>query len=618
MNSYRRSGNTVQIPKLKENEIKELDTIDTQTISEISDGNRAAVVSSEEVVDHDGVELSINGSDLDLDYSDVEDEQTVDNGRGEPGEIVSSDEETTQNAPPPPPAKKKNFKSGDTGVKSFAKFQHLKDDSEFSDFIDIMLDKKLSQKKGDEPDRRASTKHRNKERGNLIKSPSDTTLYSPALRKANNIQANSQEQQIREFIRVNQLSNNLPDLAAPGVVQVNSNNPNESQGVNTVDNITNFVESIRISCDTSKNRSPQGKRSQDVRIVEAAVPVPSGSGSRRMNSGSGTDRTTDRTTDQLLLQAEKFKARVEAPKGRSNIDSLLMPYDYEQLRDKFVTEDGLGAIDKEILFLRNFDQDDEFFHVTSQIDPNLRTKIEKGEFIELERLLPRDRFSKGASDDLNKQLFQLISQGTNSYLTTPDHRNSNKINNIRKWDQAFRVFAAIYTQANPNRSGEIWQYVYVIHTAAYSNSWDSVAFYDTTFRQLMASKPWRSWGKTYTQGWNMAFNTNNAQFGYNNQSHNQSHGSSHNSGSKGQGQGQSRDWKDDCCWRFNKNKCKRTSSECRYDHRCTHCAGWYHSYNNCRKRTANKSYNGKNSNWTNYNTNTKASPAKVDSKDNKK
>ena len=97
----------------------------------------------------------------------------------------------------------------------------------------------------------------------------------------------------------------------------------------------------------------------------------------------------DRIADQLIVQAEKFKAKIEAPKGNGNYSngnysSLLMPYDYEKLRDKFVKPDGLAPIDSEILFLRNFDQDDEFFHVTSQIDPSLRIKIERGEFIDLE------------------------------------------------------------------------------------------------------------------------------------------------------------------------------------------------------------------------------------------
>ena len=174
-----------------------------------------------------------------------------------------------------------------------------------------------------------------------------------------------------------------------------------------------------------------------------------------------------------------------------------------------------------------------------------------------------------------KQLFQLKMQGTNSYLEPPFPK-SGKVNSVRKLDQAFRVFAAIYTHANPERASEIWQYVYVIHTAAASNPWDNVYFYDINFRELMASKPWRSWGKTYTQGWNMAFNNSSV-----------SHvaGAHSASGSTQSHKNvQQKSWKDSCCWRFNKNRCKRQGSDCNYDHRCTFCAGWNHGFFNCRKR----------------------------------
>ena len=218
-----------------------------------------------------------------------------------------------------------------------------------------------------------------------------------------------------------------------------------------------------------------------------------------------------------------------------------------------------------------------FFHVTSQIDPNLKQKIERGEFIELERLLPKDRTSQSGNDEINKQLFQLISQGTNNYIDPPTVR-AGKINSVRKWDQAFRVYAAIYTRANPGRASEIWQYVYVIHTAAATNPWDNVYFYDVNFRELMATKPWQSWGKTYTQGWNMAFNNANSHLSNNNSS------AVSNGGNGNHSFFSRKDWKDDCCWHYNKNRCKRTATECNYDHRCTYCAGWNHGFFNCRKR----------------------------------
>ena len=66
------------------------------------------------------------------------------------------------------------------------------------------------------------------------------------------------------------------------------------------------------------------------------------------------------------------------------------------------------------------------------------------------------------------------------YLTPVSDREG-KISGLRKWEQAFRVYAAIYSKANPCRAAEIWQYLHVINTAAASYTWDNVAYYDYTF-----------------------------------------------------------------------------------------------------------------------------------------
>ena len=269
-------------------------------------------------------------------------------------------------------------------------------------------------------------------RSKTFKSPSDTTIYSPALRKVN------------------------------------------SEDIALIDKISNFVESIKLDSRRDhlhmdnrsasqmappgryhvspstlhKQRSPFNRNSgDDVRRVE---PCSTG----RTKEDNTTARSPGGVADHLVVQAKKFKARVEVPKG--NFSQMLLPYDYDKLRTKFVKPEGLAPFDSEILFLHNFDQDDEFFHVTSQIDPSLCIKIERGEFVDLERLLPQDRaMGKSHADDLNKQLYQLITQGTNNFLEPPVPKTG-KINNNRKWDQAFRVFAAIYTNANPEQASEIW------------------------------------------------------------------------------------------------------------------------------------------------------------------
>ena len=48
---------------------------------------------------------------------------------------------------------------------------------------------------------------------------------------------------------------------------------------------------------------------------------------------------------------------------------------------------------QELIYPRNT-VDDEFFHIVCHMDVGLRTKIEHGEFVELERLLPHDPTKK--------------------------------------------------------------------------------------------------------------------------------------------------------------------------------------------------------------------------------
>ena len=84
----------------------------------------------------------------------------------------------------------------------------------------------------------------------------------------------------------------------------------------------------------------------------------------------------------------------------------------------------------------------------------------------------------------NCGLIEIIHKDGQTYVS-PHQSKGPHINSIRKWEQAFKVYAAIYCEANPECAAEIWQYAYAINTAANSLQWENVAFYDNTFRQLM-------------------------------------------------------------------------------------------------------------------------------------
>ena len=42
--------------------------------------------------------------------------------------------------------------------------------------------------------------------------------------------------------------------------------------------------------------------------------------------------------------------------------------------------------------------DDDFFHITCHVEPGMKEKIEKGEYVDLEKLLPREGTRKLGSD----------------------------------------------------------------------------------------------------------------------------------------------------------------------------------------------------------------------------
>ena len=90
---------------------------------------------------------------------------------------------------------------------------------------------------------------------------------------------------------------------------------------------------------------------------------------------------------------------------------------------------------------------------------------------------------------------EIVSRGGETFILPID--KDSKITNVRRWEQAFRIYAVIYSQANPHRAAEIWQYVYVINSAAATYVWENVANYDYTFRQLMACNPNRSLANMY-------------------------------------------------------------------------------------------------------------------------
>ena len=129
--------------------------------------------------------------------------------------------------------------------------------------------------------------------------------------------------------------------------------------------------------------------------------------------------------ERAIVEAEKFKATVEPPpQGNEKVFSSLMNI-------------GCGV------------SDDDFFHLTCHIEPSLIHKIEKGEFVELEKLLPKDKIGRSAEENR----LEWVQHDGGTFLVPAQW--DNKIGRFRRWEQAFRAYATIYCSANPHRAKEI-------------------------------------------------------------------------------------------------------------------------------------------------------------------
>ena len=254
-------------------------------------------------------------------------------------------------------------------------------------------------------------------------------------------------------------------------------------GINHI--VSEFVETVRLQ------QCPNDSLQEKERRISSDNP-----GESRTEFQAAKERA-----DKVLIEAKKFKATVADPgrqsnnfEGTLNIEKSLVDLDFDQQQagDGHLAaahvhaQSPLGLPPNiqpniNILDIGKGVSDDDFFHLTCHIEPNLIHKVEKGEFVELEKLLPKDKYGK------SEERLEWVHRDGGTFLV-PTHRDS-KIGSFRKWEQAFRAYTTINCGANPHRSKEIWQYITVINTAATSYLWENIYNYDITLYHLMAFNP---------------------------------------------------------------------------------------------------------------------------------
>ena len=122
---------------------------------------------------------------------------------------------------------------------------------------------------------------------------------------------------------------------------------------------------------------------------------------------------------------------------------------------------------------------EDYIIVSGHVDENMLEKIQKGEYVDFGKLIPRDRV---LMEEENR--YEMVIKGGHSYYVLVSE--SSALPNFSRWEQAFRVYSNVYLKA---RSTELIEYNHVIHTILLSYSWDNVYMYDKDFHIHMSKHP---------------------------------------------------------------------------------------------------------------------------------
>ena len=354
---------------------------------------------------------------------------------------------------------------------------------------------------------------------------------------------------------------NLPPLGR----QNNDVGPSE----NLISKVSDFVDAMRLESDLRRGTAS----------VNEPVAGPSGVQRQQSQQPQNEEYEVARMkAQQEVIDAERFKVNIATPPGENNF--ITLPVNNELFNQPCRNEVSIPRP----VGLGEGLSDDDFLHLTCHIDGSLRSKIEKGEYVDLEKLLPKDKSKSKLSDDTQ---MEWVHRDGNMYLV-PASNQQNKINGIRRWDQAFRVYAMIFCRANPHRSREIWQYVSVINTAAASYAWDNVATYDYTFRHLMEFNPSRSWATTYNQMWNLSMKDpiSIGNFGHGKTSTATFQNSNYakpNSNTQNSSIGGKKKGRPTYCWFFNRGEKCKYGSKCCFIECCSYFDATDHPVLSCPK-----------------------------------
>lgn len=286
----------------------------------------------------------------------------------------------------------------------------------------------------------------------------------------------------------------------------------------------------------------------------------------------------DERAREIVKQAANAKAQLLKPPGES-ANSLLDPTDslviHHNKGQDCPNVPGTSGVyperpDVADRIRRAFMIDQKHSVLGAHVDDCVREAIQRGDYINLSRLLPKDAVIP--DDDLDR--YHVVGKdGISYYVKKSDEVNKDlglPITSLARWDEAFRTYSAIYLEKQPWKATQLAEYVNYIHRQAATFIWSNVYNYDILFRRIMITDPERDWDIIHYQYSMQQFTdriADRVKSGYQNSTSTPFKRRAH---------------KRDPCWRFNRTgKCKFGNS-CTFDHRCASCGATDHGQHECK------------------------------------
>ena len=223
-------------------------------------------------------------------------------------------------------------------------------------------------------------------------------------------------------------------------------------------------------CQAEARRRKRSHSGEAIGAVKADVSI------LQTNPCSARDKAED-----AIREAEASRALVLATPGNYQPD-------LNQLNNHMQGTTLQGNVQLQgLTAMQHLSMVDECYLVIGvHIDSVTQEKIQRGEYVDFARLLPRYRMQY---DDGR---LEIVHKGGQAFFMSASEWEASAtgaITSFNKWEQAFRIYSNIYSRAHPTRSTELIQYNHIIFTASLSYVWENVYTYDSEFRMHLANFP---------------------------------------------------------------------------------------------------------------------------------